>query len=533
MKNNRLNLAKITSSQNHWGKSISKEVLNNFKDCNLYTCAAGISPSGIVHFGNFRDVITSYAIYSVLKSEGKNARCIFSWDNFDRFRKVPANVPANFEEHIGKPLSAIPSPVLGFDSYAEYFQKPFEEAMSALGITLEYIDETKEYKSGRYDEAIFHALKNRKEIAKIMLSFMTEKGKQEGGIIEEEYIENYYPISVYSRFNGTDITKITNYNGESSITYSCIKTGNIEVVDLSKDRIAKLAWKIDWPMRWKAESVVFEPGGHDHASPGGSYDVSSAVAEKIFGIDPPMFAEYKFVGLQGVGSKMSGSKGNAVSPMELLDIYEPTLLKWLYFRKRPDQPFSLAFDSEIYRQYDEFDREVSSNPKSDDLILSGYEKNENPIPFKQAVALGQITQWDDTKTLELIADLKAGYNESSTKIRLKLAKNWLEKYNSEEIIKLRDSLNIEYAKSLSEESKNQIIQLKEALKKEYDSIEKLEELIYNIPKDPKLTDKENAPAQKTFFKHLYNLLIDRDAGPRLSTFLWAIPRDKSIKLLSI
>ena len=28
----------------------------------------------------------------------------------------------------------------------------------------------------------------------------------------------------------------------------------------------KLNWKIDWPMRWMIEDVIFEPGGRDHSS---------------------------------------------------------------------------------------------------------------------------------------------------------------------------------------------------------------------------------------------------------------------------
>lgn len=55
---------------------------------------------------------------------------------------------------------------------------------------------------------------------------------------------------------------------------------------------------------------------------------------------------------------MSGSAGNAIATSQLLDIYEPGLLKWLYLKKTPAQTFNLAFDSEIYRQYEEFDRLV-------------------------------------------------------------------------------------------------------------------------------------------------------------------------------
>ena len=42
----------------------------------------------------------------------------------------------------------------------------------------------------------------------------------------------------------------------------------------------KLNWKIDWSMRWMIEDVVFEPGGRDHSSETGSYNVSKKLREK-------------------------------------------------------------------------------------------------------------------------------------------------------------------------------------------------------------------------------------------------------------
>jgi len=513
----RLDIDKVNLSDKNWTELAVEKVLEIFPKETIYTCAAGISPSGTVHFGNFRDVVTSYAVFEALKNKGFITRCIFSWDNFDRLRKIPANAPKDFEKYIGMPLSKVPSPESGFESYADYFQKPFEEAMLSLGIELEYRYQTKEYESGRYDQFLFLALNKRKEVAKILLSFMTDKGKSEGGIVESEYIEKYYPISVYSRFTGKDVTQILGFDGESTVEYKCIETGNIEKVDLSKNRIAKLAWKIDWPMRWGIEKVVFEPGGHDHASPGSSYDVATEIAQKIFNTKEPVFAEYKFVGIQGLGAKMSGSKGNAISPAELLEIYEPKLLKWLYLRKRPDQAFSLAFDTEIYRQYDEFDKEHGGNS----------------IPFKQAVALGQMTQWNIEKIKKLCLDLKVNYDEHSIVIRIPKAKNWLLKYNQDELLVLRDSLNKEYLSTMNEKSIDQVKKLRTELENSQNSIEELEHLVYSIPKDPDLTDKENAPAQKEFFKHVYNLLITKNQGPRLSTFLWAIDRKKVLELLSI
>ena len=410
---NKFDFSKV-KDKTSWASGVADLILSLHPNEELYTVAAGISPSGVVHFGNFRDVVTSHMVREELGKRGKKARLIFSWDNFDRFRKVPVGVPESFAEHVGKALSKIPAPAGDASSYAEHFQKPFIEAMSLLGIEIEYRDQTSLYESGAYDQEIFFALKNREQIADILLSFMTDKAKGEKGIDPDEYRANYYPISVYSRFTGKDATKVLSYDGESTITYLCAETGKTETVDLSKDHIAKFSWKIDWPMRWKHEHVHFEPGGHDHASPGGSYDTSSVISKKIFNYETPVFVEYKFVGIQGLGSKMSGSKGGAVSPLELLEVYEPDVLKWLYFRKSPNQSFELAFNTEIYRQYDEYDIE---------------HPDQNAIPFRQAVGFGQVVQWQIDKLKTVLEALGHKYSEESIARRLLLARNWLTKYN--------------------------------------------------------------------------------------------------------
>ena len=502
-----------------WETAAAEKIISAHPDLDLYTTAAGISPSGVVHFGNFRDVVTSHLVREALQEKGKKSRLIFSWDNFDRFRKVPAGIPESFVEHIGKPLSKIPDPFGELASYAEHFQKPFVEAMEKLGIEIEYRDQTALYESGIYDEQIFHALKHREEIADIMLSFMSDKAKGEKGIDPAHYRENYYPISVYSRFTDKDTTKVLNYDGATSITYLCVESGKEETVDLSKEHIAKLAWKVDWPMRWQHEGVLFEPGGHDHASPGSSYDVASVISKKIFDREPPLFVEYKFVGIQGLGAKMSGSKGNALSPLELMEIYEPEVLKWLYFRKDPDQSFELAFNTEIYRECDEYDEE---------------HKDQNNIPFRQAVGFGQVVQWNEEKLSTVLEALGHKYNLESIGKRLPLARNWLEKYNPEEVIKLNDSVNSNYISTMSAESKAQVTRLRVELEKSAGAgVSELETLVYAIPKSPELSEEELKKKQRTFFKDVYNLLIGKDTGPRLGTFLWAVDRETVIRLLKI
>ena len=73
----------------HWSEEIAQRIIERKPDKEEYVCAAGISPSGSIHIGNFRDVATSYFVVKALRKMGKKAKLLFSWDEFDRLRKVP------------------------------------------------------------------------------------------------------------------------------------------------------------------------------------------------------------------------------------------------------------------------------------------------------------------------------------------------------------------------------------------------------------------------------------------------------------
>ncbi len=526
----------------HWGDRLAERVVEQFPDQDVYTCAAGISPSGVVHFGNFRDLFTAHVVAESLKKMGKKSRLVFSWDDFDRFRKVPQNIDSSFEQYIGLPSTDVPCPDGKYASYAEKFEKEFEASMDALGIRPEYIYQSDMYRAGAYDDQIIRSLKNRKSIATTLLSLMPEKAKKANGIDEEAYKERYYPLVLYSRFTGKDNTKILEYDGKSTVTYKCLDTQQTESIDITEHHIVKLPWKVDWPMRWGKEGVVFEPGGADHATPGGSFDTCRIVAREIFDLNPPLLEEYKFVGLQGIGSKMSGSKGNGVAPKDLLEIYTPEMLKWLYADKPPARSFELSFGKGIFRQYDEFDRAEAAlkNGTLDAVSTTTLELSgatapaAPPIAFRQLLGLGQIVQWNEQKLRSILDSQGTSYDTASLTARLPRAKAWLEKYNAEEAIAFLESINAAYVADMSDERRTHIQQLREYLvAEESASIQDIEAKVYAIPKNPDLDIKELAKVQRAFFKDVYNLLIGSDIGPRLSTFLWAADRQKVLSLLDI
>jgi lysyl-tRNA synthetase class 1 len=512
--------AKDTTETPDWAAALADQVIEAFPDQETYVGAAGISPSGPVHFGNFRDVSVTLSVLEAISQRGKPTRFVYSWDDWDRFRKVPAGVPEEWQEHVGKPLSAVPDPEGQAASYAERFERQFEADMAAMGIELDYIRQTEQYAAGNYDHAIITALQNREKIARVLFDLMSEKSKQANGLVWEEYREAYYPVSVYSPETGRDFTTVTGYDGEKTLTYLDKESKQEHTLEIGKDHNLKLTWKVDWPMRWAHEGVNFEPAGMDHASPGSSFDAGDRIIQEVYGATPPVHTAYGFIGIQGEAGKMSGSSGTGVTIGQLLEVYEPELLKWLYARKQPKQYFSLAFDTEIYRQYDEYDRTVVGN-------------SAKPMPFRQAVAFGQIVSWNADKVEHITGAIGESYDAESVESRLPRAKNWLETYNPDQKFQLRDAVNTDYVATLDDVTKAQVVELRQRLSDQSLSVEQLNEVVYGIPKDDALDEAANKPRQRQFFTHVYQLLIGQDTGPRLSTFLWAADRKRVLNLLDI
>ena len=82
-----------SSKQMHWADQTAEKIIRERGDLDSYTCAAGITPSGTVHIGNFREIISVDLVVRALRDRGKTVRFIYSWDDYDVFRKVPANMP--------------------------------------------------------------------------------------------------------------------------------------------------------------------------------------------------------------------------------------------------------------------------------------------------------------------------------------------------------------------------------------------------------------------------------------------------------
>ncbi len=349
--------------------------------------ASGLSPSGPIHLGNLREVMTPHLVADEIRRRGYTVRHLISWDDYDRYRKVPNGVPgvdASWAEHIGKPLTSVPAPAgSAYPNWAEHFKAAMTAALDELGVEYDGISQTEQYTAGTYREQILHAMKHRADIDAVLDRYRTKKdpaaqgkgGKkpQQQKKVDEAELEaaegsgaadeddgsgnsaGYFPYKPYCGNCDKDLTVVTSYDDDTTeLNYTCSACGFAETVRLSEFNRGKLVWKVDWPMRWAYEGVIFEPSGVDHSSPGSSFVVGGQIVREVFDGVQPIGPMYAFVGISGM-AKMSSSKGGVPTPADALKIMEAPLLRWLYARRKPNQSFKIAFDQEIQRLYDEWD----------------------------------------------------------------------------------------------------------------------------------------------------------------------------------
>ncbi|MFC7546516.1 lysine--tRNA ligase [Plantactinospora sp. GCM10030261] len=538
-------------------------------------CASGISPSGPIHLGNLREVLTPHLVADEIRRRGHECEHIISWDDYDRFRKVPAGVDPAWAEHIGKPLTSVPAPAgSAYPNWAEHFKAALIESLAELGVEYRGISQTAMYTSGAYRDQVLLAMRERDRIDAVLGRYRTkpkpapqragdaddtaaavEAAAGSGAATEDDgsAAGGYFPYRPYCSVCERDTTSVTGYDDETTeLTYICA-CGHDEKVLLAEYNRGKLVWKVDWPMRWAYEGVVFEPSGVDHSSPGSSFVVGSQIVREVFGAEPPIGPMYAFVGIAGM-AKMSSSRGEVPTAADALRIMEAPVLRWLYSRRRPNQSFKISFDQEIQRLYDEWDslgRKVSEGtaPAADAVAYDRavrtasrtLPRTARPVPYRTLASVADITTGDEAQMLRILADLDPEQPIGSldeVRPRLDRAQYWVAtQVPAEQRTRVRDEPDAELLAGLDEPQRESLRLLVDGLDDHW-SLDGLTALVYGVPKrmlglplDTKPTP-ELKVAQRTFFVLVYRLLTGRDTGPRLPTLLLAVGADRVRRLLS-
>ena len=126
------------------------------------------------------------------------------------------------------------------------------------------------------------------------------------------------------------------------------------------------------------------------------------------------------------------------------------------------------------------------------------------------------------------------YKYEEFKERLDRAKFWLEQCSPESMNRIRETRNFEVYNELDENEKKAIEMLHSYIAEGGYNLDDLNSELYAIPKriyGEELDQKTLKTIQGKFFKNVYKLIIDKEQGPRLYLFLFAVDKDRYLNLL--
>lgn len=553
-----------------WVTRAADDAIRHAGEGNLVTVASGASPSGPIHLGNLREFLTPHFVAEELRRRGLAVRHLHSWDDYDRFRKVPAGVPAEWADHIGRPLSAVPDPWECHESWAEHFKAPLRASLADMGVQMDEISQTQMYQAGTYREQILHAIKHRDRIDEVLGRYRTKvapaaETEEEAASLadsvanEDDNNDTGGSVSPWARFPykpwcascGRDTTDVTAYDDESTdLDYTCRVCGFSGSTNVATEDGGKLVWKVDWPMRWAWEKVNFEPAGLDHMTPGSSYTVGQELVSSIFDWQAPARVTYAFVGIAGV-QKMSSSSGGVPTPADALAILEAPMVRWLYTRRAPKQAFTIDFGPEVVRLYDEWDalRRKAADPTKRDAQVLAFERASSTVaggvlptpavavPFRTLSSIADVTAGSGDLISQVVEHV--GFPHSSVsdlEPRLARAMAWTASLPASERTTVRSTPDADRLAALSEDEELWLRIFLDRLPTELE-LDSVTTVVYGVPKVARGLGFDDAPTdqvkadQKDFFKLLYNLLVDAERGPRLPTLIVALGPDTVRNLL--
>lgn len=506
-----------------WLNRITDALITHHPDGEIIV-SSGVSPSGAYHVGTLREIMTAEVVARELRRRGRVARHIHVSDDLDVFRKVPVGLDERYKEYLGKPLCDVPAPDGSNQSYADYYVSELPKISEALKLDMEIVRAHKKYRSGFFVPVIETTLTQIEEVKKILSDVSGRKLAEDWSpvqVMEEGYLKN-------RKFLHIDVSAQT-------VTY-LDKDEQSQMVSYAHGEV-KLNWRIDWPARWALLGVHAEPFGRDHATKGGSYDTGKVLAQDIFNAEAPYPVPYNFINRTGETKKMSKSGGETITAVQLLELMPPEIIWYFMLKFSPEKQLFFDAGPTFIRLVDEFSELLAKDDKTPqeqqliDLCMVGIsERTVSNIPFSHLLESYQASLKDEEKTIEVIGRTEhAGTAEKDREIikkELRFIDHWLRDYAEDDVkFDLRKTVD---ATELNDTQKqflaglaNKIVDAPQDADGEWFHL-----AIYSFKESMGLEPRQ-------LFTTLYNVLIDKDSGPRAGWFLSLLPRDWLIARLKL
>jgi lysyl-tRNA synthetase class 1 len=516
-----------------WADRITEEIKAKFVD----KIATGMplilrdekTLSGAPHFGSMRSMAIHSLLSEILDEKSIANTYFYEINDFDPMDDIPSYLDRTiYEEHLGKPLYAVPAPDGKAVNYAEYFAASYIKVLDELEMRPEYYRLSELYRSGRMNDAITTALNKAESIREIYKR--VSGGSREAG---------WLPINIICEQCGKmSTTRASDFDGEtvfyecaeSSVqwTKGCAYTGLVSPFDGR----GKLLWKVDWAAKFKVVGVDVEAAGKDHYTKGGSRHVANAISDEVYDYPHPFDIPHEFF-LIG-GKKMSSSKGQGISATDAAELMSPQIFRLALLGRDYNKQVEFNPNGDtIPVLFDEYDKlaEFYFAQRGDDyarefeLIHSPAEravlKDRFRPRFSQVAFLSQMPHIDVQKEAQLMKGAPlTELDKAELEERLRYAKVWLEKYAAEEFkfVLHVDEAPLE-AKSLSADQKTALAKVLGYIKAQQTlEGQAMHTALHEIRKESGLEPKD-------FFAALYTVFLGKPYGPKAGWFLSVLDKD--------
>jgi lysyl-tRNA synthetase class 1 len=482
-----------------------------------------------------------------MRDQGLKAKFILSSDDIDPFDKPIKGMP-EYDKYLGMPFRNMPSPVKGYESFAEYYFMQSVEKFEELGIEADIESTGEQYEKGAFNPVIKTALDNAEKIRDIYKRLYGEKAAR----------RKYQFNIICEKCGKIATTEITNWDPEKElVTYEC----RDDVVAWAKgcghkstispyNGNGKFPWKVEWAAKWPTRHVVCELAGKDHFTKGGSRDCAVAISNEVFDFPPPYPSTrkargkaYEFFNIGG--KKMSTSMGRGIPFADITKYVPPKILRYLLIKTRPHAvvDFDPFADNDIIFLFDRYDKteriyfeaDKLENEKEKETHKRIYQlshvgelpaKMPVQIPFSFASTVIQVGMDEEgalgiLKKMGHVPEEISGIDLHYVLERLHDAKGWIEGFASENY---KFQLQEQVAKKLKigKKEKEALNLVAKKLKEQTWTDKELHDEFYAISEKLGLEPKD-------FFKAAYQVLINKEKGPRLASFVLAAG-EKAVEL---
>jgi len=502
------------------------DLLKKLPEAEIQVLNDAKSPSGRPHVGSLRGILIHDAPFRFLQEKGIPVKYIYGSDDYDPLDEIPGGQSVEkYEKYLGQPLCNTPAPEgSAYEDIATHYINDFFKIFDEIGVYTDKYYMRDIYRKGIFNEAIDRILLNVETIRKIYYD-----------VSRSERPANWYPFQVVcDKCGRVGTTVVTGYDGKE-VTYTC----RTDLVTWAKgcghtgkkspfDGGGKMPFKVEWAAKWKYLGVTIEGAGMDHNTKGGSRDVAEAICRKVFERQPPINIPYGFFVLGG--AKMSSSKGIGVTARGMTDFLPPEILRFLMLGAQPKREVNFEpTENYIVKLFNDFDK-IHHKYVNDENIPDFEELNYKlsqvftkekyyTVDFSLILTLVQMPHIDIRKEVEK----RKGGELTEVEIknlnaRVRAAKYWLDNYATDD-----DRVNLQMTLPKSSEKLND---------SQIAFLHKIAELIENVAwNDHDLqvalftATRLTSLNQKDAFLAFYNVLLDKEQGPKGGNLMSCLEKD--------